>query len=332
MSTISGQTSRSSPPALALPPAQQRQRRPGRESAEAQRDRRGQADHDRHHEDEHAEPDAGRDDLAWGHRLDAGLRDQVGQLDPPARLGLPCAAGLLTSRRARSAAARARSSSPMTRPIRRARVAQAAADRSKPAAVNRSWCGGQPSARTSRPSLVVKMSAVSTTSPSTLPGTATISRSLRCPWCVAADVDDQVDAGRDGRHDEAVADVLAGQQRQRAHLGDRLAGRVGVDACTCRASPQFSAMSRSRHSSWRTSPTMIRSGRIRSASLTSRRSRTSPVPSRLACRVCIDTTSGSRHLELEDLLAGDDPLARRDRSRRGSSAGWSCPPGCRRRR
>ena len=37
----------------------------------------------------------------------------------------------------------------------------------------------------------------------------------------------------------------------------------------------------------------MRSGRIRRASLTSRRRRTSPVPSRLACRVCIETTSGS---------------------------------------
>jgi len=38
---------------------------------------------------------------------------------------------------------------------------------------------------------------------------------------------------------------------------------------------------------------MIREGRIRSASLTSRRNRTSPVPSRLGCRVCIATTSGN---------------------------------------
>ena len=57
--------------------------------------------------------------------------------------------------------------------------------------------------------------------------------------------------------------------------------------------PLLRAMSRSRHSSWRTSPTTSRDGRIRSASLTSRRSAISPVPSRLACRVCIATTSGS---------------------------------------
>ena len=57
--------------------------------------------------------------------------------------------------------------------------------------------------------------------------------------------------------------------------------------------PLFSAMSRSRLSSWRTSPTMMRDGRIRSASLTSRRSGISPVPSRLGWRHCIDATSRS---------------------------------------
>ena len=52
-------------------------------------------------------------------------------------------------------------------------------------------------------------------------------------------------------------------------------------------------MSRSRLSACRTSPTMIRDGRIRSASLTRRRSGISPVPSRLGCRHCIDATSRS---------------------------------------
>jgi hypothetical protein len=57
--------------------------------------------------------------------------------------------------------------------------------------------------------------------------------------------------------------------------------------------PELSAISRSRLSAWRTSPTMIRDGRIRRASLTRRRSGISPVPSRLGCRHCIDTTSRS---------------------------------------
>ena len=50
-------------------------------------------------------------------------------------------------------------------------------------------------------------------------------------------------------------------------------------------------MSRSRLSASRTSPTTMRSGRMRSASLTRRRRGISPVPSRLGCRHCSATTS-----------------------------------------
>ncbi len=60
--------------------------------------------------------------------------------------------------------------------------------------------------------------------------------------------------------------------------------------------PEFNAISRSRHSAWRTSPTTIRCGRIRSASRTRLRSVTSPVPSRLGCLVCMRTMSGNRTL------------------------------------
>src|SRR5690606_22839894 len=49
------------------------------------------------------------------------------------------------------------------------------------------------------------------------------------PVGVEAEVHDEVDRRRDGRHDEPVRDVRPGEQRQRAHLGDRLASRVGVD-------------------------------------------------------------------------------------------------------
>ena len=56
-------------------------------------------------------------------------------------------------------------------------------------------------------------------------------------------------------------------------------------------SPLLSAMSRSSDSASRTSPTTSRSGRIRKASLMSRRSVISPVPSRFGCRHCIPTTS-----------------------------------------
>ena len=76
--------------------------------------------------------------------------------------------------------------------------------------------------------------------------------------------------------------------------------------------PLFSAISRSRHSASRTSPTMMRDGRMRSASLTSRRSRISPVPSRLGWRRLHRDDVGQREAELEDLLDGDDPLLGRD--------------------
>ena len=56
-------------------------------------------------------------------------------------------------------------------------------------------------------------------------------------------------------------------------------------------SPEFSAMSRSRLSASRTSPTTRRSGRMRSASLMRRRRVISPVPSRLGWRHCIETRS-----------------------------------------
>jgi hypothetical protein len=45
---------------------------------------------------------------------------------------------------------------------------------------------------------------------------------------VQADLDHQVDAGRHGGDDEPAAHVLPGQQRQRAHLGHRLPGRIRV--------------------------------------------------------------------------------------------------------
>lgn len=57
-------------------------------------------------------------------------------------------------------------------------------------------------------------------------------------------------------------------------------------------SPALRASSRSRHSSARTSPTMIRLGRIRRLSLTRSRSRISPVPSSPHWRVCSGTQSG----------------------------------------
>ena len=77
--------------------------------------------------------------------------------------------------------------------------------------------------------------------------------------------------------------------------------------------PLLSAISRSRLSAWRTSPTISRFGRIRSASFTSRRNGTSPCPLQARLAALHRRPSRGCAPELEDLLAGDDPLARRDR-------------------
>ena len=51
---------------------------------------------------------------------------------------------------------------------------------------------------------------------------------------VAAHVDDKVDTGSDSGHDEAVADIFAGQQGEGAQLGDGLARGVGMDGAHAR--------------------------------------------------------------------------------------------------
>ena len=56
--------------------------------------------------------------------------------------------------------------------------------------------------------------------------------------------------------------------------------------------PEFIATSRSSDSACRTSPTIKRVGRIRNASRIKRRKGISPVPSKLASRVCIAIQSG----------------------------------------
>ena len=76
--------------------------------------------------------------------------------------------------------------------------------------------------------------------------------------------------------------------------------------------PALSATSMSSDSASRTSPMMMRLGRMRSASLTRRRSGISPVPSSEGCLHCRPTTSRRGIFELEDLFARDDALARRD--------------------
>ncbi len=98
-----------------------------------------------------------------------------------------------------------------------------------------------------------------------------------------------------------MAFATVGTTKREPTFSPASSGRVHILVTASRAelawivhmpgSPELSAMSRSRLSAWRTSPTMIRDGRIRRASLTKRRSGTSPRPSRLDWRHCIDTTS-----------------------------------------
>jgi hypothetical protein len=44
------------------------------------------------------------------------------------------------------------------------------------------------------------------------------------------DVHNEVDAGRDGWHNERTGDVFTGEERQRAHLRDGLTGAVGMQS------------------------------------------------------------------------------------------------------
>jgi hypothetical protein len=74
--------------------------------------------------------------------------------------------------------------------------------------------------------------------------------------------------------------LQGGEQRGGAGLDVVEAGRLRVIDVP-RPPARWSTVARPRHSSWRTSPTTMRRGGIRSASLTSRRSGISPAPSRL---------------------------------------------------
>ena len=130
---------------------------------------------------------------------------------------------------------------------------------------------------------------------------------------VDAEVDDEVDAGappsgrrsgpRCSRPRAAAACTSSPAPRARSWRG----------CVHMPGSPALRASSRSRHSSARTSPTMIRLGRIRRLSLTRSRSRISPVPSSPDCRVCSGTQSGCGKRSSKTSSARDHPLAAGDR-------------------
>lgn len=89
----------------------------------------------------------------------------------------------------------------------------------------------------------------------------------------------------------SMDDATVGTTKREPTFSPARSGRVHIFVTASRAlfawmvhmpgRPELRAMSRSRLSDCRTSPTMIRLGLIRRASLTRRRRGTSPVPSRL---------------------------------------------------
>ena len=113
-----------------------------------------------------------------------------------------------------------------------------------------------------------------------------------------------------GRHDEVVGDVLAGEQRQRAQLGDRLAGRVGVD----RAHARQAGVQRDQQVE-----ALLLADLADDEPLRPHPQRLLDEPAQAEPRRCprgwpggsaSTTTSGKRQPDLEDLLAGDHSLAR----------------------
>ena len=162
---------------------------------------------------------------------------------------------------------------------------------SRPARSKRSSRGGIPLARRSSPPARSKIDSVSMMSFSTRPGTPTISLTRRTPWASmprwTTRSSDAATVGTTNR-----AEMFSPASSGSVHVFTSASRALLACSVHMPGSPALSASSRSRHSSDRTSPTMIRLGRIRSASLTRSRSRISPVPSSPDCRVCIGTQSG----------------------------------------
>ena len=136
-----------------------------------------------------------------------------------------------------------------------------------------------------------KIGSISITSFSTRPGTPTISLTRRIPcgsiprWTtrstLAATVGTTKRAETFSPASSGSVHILTSASRAEFACSVHMPG-----------TPALRASRRSRHSSARTSPTMIRLGRIRRLSLTRSRSRISPVPSNPLWRVCIATQSG----------------------------------------
>ena len=95
---------------------------------------------------------------------------------------------------------------------------------------------------------------------------------------------------RDLLPDRAVRDVQVGHRDHRVETIERVARLLAWTVVRLPSWPVFIACSMSSASSPRTSPTMMRSGRIRSALITRSRWRTAPLPSMFGGRVSSRTT------------------------------------------
>ena len=145
---------------------------------------------------------------------------------------------------------------------------------------------------------------------STRPGTAAIS---------APGVDRRARAprARRGRSTRPRSGRRSGPTRSRPRAGAACTSSSSPRArcsrawCTCPGSPEFSAMSRSRLSAWRTSPTMIRRGPHPQGLLDEAPQRDLAGALERGLAALHRRDVAVRDPQLEDLLAGDDPLARR---------------------
>jgi len=128
------------------------------------------------------------------------------------------------------------------------------------------------------------------TSPSTRPGTATISRTTRRPSrSRAAWTTTSTDAATVGTTN--LLPTFSPASSGRVHIFTIASRALLAWMLAMPGSPLLRARSRSRLSACRTSPTTMREGLIRNASLTRRRKGTSPVPSSEGCRHCMAATS-----------------------------------------
>ncbi len=224
---------------------------------------------------------------------------------PPVRAG--CAA---RRTRTRSAAARRRDRDRRGRPSVRPRAA-GRGRRCPPARSSRGGSACRP-ARTSRSPVRWNSGSVSMMSFSTRPGTATISLTRRTPWasmprCTTRSVE-AATVGTTNR-DEMFSPASSGSVHSLTSASRALLAWIVARP----GSPALRASSRSRHSADRTSPTIIRVGRIRSASRTRSRKRDLARALQALLPGLHRHPVGVGEAQLEDLLGTDHPVTTGDR-------------------